>query len=492
MRTSLDLVPLRVLLLTALGLGGVMLAGCGDKEDEDDGSGTTDSGGDAGSSDGGSDGGTAVACTGATEILDDAGAPTGYVVCPDGAVNRLSSRDWDPTIDGERCWGTEVERHCDVDADCTASPYGACLHTEIKGGFGDACTCTYSCAKDADCDDDELCVGAGVVDGVTRWPSCVPASCSVSDDCPSSECGIEAWHDGCSWNVDIACRSDADECRSDADCDDSCGQAYDGTTFECQEAECALGRPLLVDGVVRTAPVGSGRDARAWVDALQPVVPVSRKARRALAAHWARVGALEHASVASFGRFGLELMALGAPPELLVEAQQAQHDEIVHARLAFGLASAYAGQGLGPGPLALDGVTIEQDPAAILASLVEEACINETLAAAEAAACADACTDPAVTAVLRRIADDEARHAALGWRCLQWLLDSRPELTGTARTLFASLSAELRGRALAPASDLSELGLLGPAALADVRRRTLDEVVLPCLAALLDTERAAA
>ncbi|MCA9546694.1 MAG: ferritin-like domain-containing protein, partial [Myxococcales bacterium] len=55
--------------------------------------------------------------------------------------------------------------------------------------------------------------------------------------------------------------------------------------------------------------------------------------RARLADHWTRQALAEHASVASFARFALHLMAVGAPPDLLVATHQAGLDEIEHARL---------------------------------------------------------------------------------------------------------------------------------------------------------------
>jgi hypothetical protein len=51
----------------------------------------------------------------------------------------------------------------------------------------------------------------------------------------------------------------------------------------------------------------------------------------------------------------LELLALGAPAELVEKAHVAALDEIEHARICFALASAYGGERYGPGPL--DAVT---------------------------------------------------------------------------------------------------------------------------------------
>lgn len=106
--------------------------------------------------------------------------------------------------------------------------------------------------------------------------------------------------------------------------------------------------------------------------------------------------ALEHASVAAFARFVLELIAPGAPSELVVSAQQVLGDEIEHARLCFGLASAYAGEALGPGALSAQGALDDPSFQGCVARAIHEACVGETLAAAEAIEALARATDPAV------------------------------------------------------------------------------------------------
>lgn len=122
--------PLRLFLLTACGLG--VPLGCLSKDDDSG----TDSGIDTGTS--------FVGCEGEVEILDEAGVATGYVRCDDGAVNRVAPRTWDPSIDAARCTGEEIDRSCEVDADCTDSPHGACIQYNWKGGAADACGCVYA------------------------------------------------------------------------------------------------------------------------------------------------------------------------------------------------------------------------------------------------------------------------------------------------------------------------------------------------------------
>jgi len=51
-----------------------------------------------------------------------------------------------------------------------------------------------------------------------------------------------------------------------------------------------------------------------------------------------------------------------------------------------------------------------------------EGCIGEGAAALEAADEALGEVDPEIRSVLERIAEDEQRHAELGWRCVQWAL----------------------------------------------------------------------
>jgi hypothetical protein len=131
---------------------------------------------------------------------------------------------------------------------------------------------------------------------------------------------------------------------------------------------------------------------------------------------------MEHASIAAFGRFALELVALGAPSWALGETALAMGDETAHAEMAFALASAYAGHDVGPAPLPIDGALGEVNERSVFATLVREGCIGETLAAVLAAHALEEATDTAVRDVLVRIVADETRHAALAWRVAMWLV----------------------------------------------------------------------
>ncbi len=221
------------------------------------------------------------------------------------------------------------------------------------------------------------------------------------------------------------------------------------------------GRPYVVDGRARVADAKTRGD---WTQPIRPIVPNDPAERRAREDTWRKAGLAEHASIASFARFALELLALGAPPELLHDAHAAAMDEVKHARLAFALASAYAGEPLGPGPLR----TVDAPPRAsledvALATLVEGG-LGETVAALEARMDAARSEDPVVRAILLEIADDEERHAELAWRTLAWAV----------REGGAALA-----HALADAvRDLERAG--GD----PTRSRVLRDIVGPCVAAL--------
>ncbi len=454
---------------------------------------------------------TTSACDGSTPILDAAGAATGYERCEDGSIHRVSAVATSSAIEGESCLGTEEYLGCTTDADCEA--YGSpgsvarCLHQdyiEIGGRTNpdaypdsgmsaqDGCTCAFSCATDADCGDGYACVPADIVTTDKTWASCEPATCTTDADCAGGECGIASYNNGCGYETTQACRETSDTCRSDADCTDGagCGVGYEEETFACQEMNCAIGRPLTVDGEARVAQAAARADWSADLDLdLDGVEPALR---HSLAAWWREVAALEHASVGSFARFTLELLALGAPPDLLAATQRAAADEIEHARLTFALAGAYGGAPVGPGPLSLARVEIGADAATILRDLITEACVGETLGAAEARESAAQAADPALSTLLTRIAADEERHAALAWRALRWMLERDPTLIPLARETFAEAAQAARARPLYATPDAPIHGVLGPRSRRDLHLATLAQVVEPCAAALLGAEPAVA
>lgn len=417
-------------------------------------------------------------CEGATVLAE------GVVQCPDGRVNRVGPGTFEPVITATACQGTESFFNCTTDAECGATPYGKCIQNWAEDDVGGTywCNCAYACASDDDCTSSSVCVPPGVLPGLPDWPTCQPAGeCATNSDCGEcGECGLGAYDDGCEWFHTTGCRTPADECVADDQCEGgNCYPDFEGAWL-CLWGGCAIGRPLLVDDVACTAPQRCRSDWAACPTGLDQLHEDPE-----LAAHWAEVAALEHASVASFARFGAQLLALGAPPELLRASKRAALDEIEHARLAYGLASAYAGRAIGPGQLELRGVSMTASWREVVGGLIEEACVGETLGVAEAMAAADSVQVPAVRQVLERIAADELRHAQLAWRCLAHLLREADD----GDRAWAQALFERAIRAVAEASGSNgphrpAAGVLGGAARAQLHRQASAQVLAPLARAL--------
>jgi len=277
----------------------------------------------------------------------------------------------------------------------------------------------------------------------------------------------------------------------------NCATATDcvGGSVACNGGYCesvpVCGRPFLVDGAACRAKAIRTTE---WSAYLEPegLGSLDRSTRDALAAHWTEMGLMEHASIAAFARFALELLALGAPPALLEATLSALRDETHHARLCFGLASAYAGRRIGPGCLPVRGALTAESAAAVVQTAFLEACVGETCAAIEAAEAAARATDPAVCAVLRRIAADEMRHAELGWRFVRWALDTfgadvrqivAQAVSGIAMTERHTSDSELDECDGAPSV---AHGALPETVRRAVRAAALQDVVLPCARMLLE------
>lgn len=240
------------------------------------------------------------------------------------------------------------------------------------------------------------------------------------------------------------------------------------------------GRPFIVDEQARTAEASARSDWRDLVTV--DAVPAATRAR--LAAAWTRDGLFEHASIASFARFALQLLAVGAPPDLVLAAQAAFADEVRHAQVCFGLASAYAGAPVGPGPLAIDGALAgPYDLASLAAATAIEGCVNETIAALAATTAAELARDPVVREHLTAIAADERRHAALAWRTVAWAVAQ-----GDARVRVAV--AKAFARPPGASDEVAEHGLerhgrLSPHAREAVARVAWQDIIAPQAAALL-------
>lgn len=139
------------------------------------------------------------------------------------------------------------------------------------------------------------------------------------------------------------------------------------------------------------------------------------------------LAALEGAAVDAFEILHDELSQHGAPVELRKRAKDAARDEIRHARIATALAaregrSVTPREHARPASRALAEIALEN---------ATEGCVRETFGALIAMHQAERAQDPTIRYAMRRIAQDETRHAELSWQIDAWL---RPLLGDAERT----------------------------------------------------------
>ena len=72
----------------------------------------------------------------------------------------------------------------------------------------------------------------------------------------------------------------------------------------------------------------------------------------------------------------------------------------------------------------------------IIRSIIQEGCIEETLAAIEAHYRESLAQDPSVKLALKEIADDETRHAKLAWDTISWISKKHPEYMNFIEATF--------------------------------------------------------
>jgi hypothetical protein len=222
------------------------------------------------------------------------------------------------------------------------------------------------------------------------------------------------------------------------------------------------GRQIRSFGKILLPPVEPGD---AWTGAgLSSSGPVGvietedEALRHVIAAQWRENGRTEHASVAAFARLTLDLMALGAPPELVADSNRDALDEIRHTELCFGLARAIDGRVESPGafPEAARARTLSRSRSIALAQLAVDSLVDgalhEGVSARIIAKLARRCEAPAIQCILKEIAADEGRHARHGWDVVRWCLSEGGEpvasaLQGALRALPKHMSSPMPAEA---------------------------------------------
>jgi hypothetical protein len=250
------------------------------------------------------------------------------------------------------------------------------------------------------------------------------------------------------------------------------------------------GRPLVIASVaiVSAATARDDWGSPSWRTADQTALSATPERCAELALRWTRDAALEHASIASFARFVLDLLAVGAPAELVRGAEAAMRDEIDHAERCYALASRYAGRAVGPGPLPLSGVTAGGPLLDVAVRALAEGCIGETIAAVLATRALEAATESDARAVLAVVARDEAAHAELAFRFVAWAAQDEVVRAGLRAALGSALESARTadvGESSGDDAALEAHGQPGRTLRDRARHEALTDVIAPCLAALL-------
>jgi len=501
---------LRFLLLGALGAG---FWACSGKTDDCTGGTCVDGSDDHGG--GGSNAASLPGCTDAEPYLE--GVETGTFLCKEGYLHREhastcpsvlprdNSVQWplgEGGAGGELGYTTSTDE-CASDSDCPE--HGRCVLRRTNDWGKGSCVigtpdpdlvpnyareCIPGCREDSDCEDGEVCLCGNEIGECA--PVSEDAGCHQDADCEDGSLCLSNARTADFGEYQFACQLPRDECSVDADCEEEGAYPQDFCQMTESGRTCSggsvCGRPFLIEEEARKA---AAIPSPAWLVSAVELrladvqVPADAALREQLAAHWTEIGLMEHASVAAFARFTLQLLSLGAPVELVEQSQRAALDEVRHAELAFALASRYAGRSIGPGPLPLSGALDASGVEAILRTTVREGCVGETRAALEASRAAETCEDPTVRSVLETIAADEARHAELAWRVVRFIVTAHPEMATVLAEEFGPLDRE--ERALASVDDAADnrFGVLSAGALERCHHEAYREVIAPCARTLL-------
>lgn len=296
----------------------------------------------------------------------------------------------------------------------------------------------------------EQILGAAITSalGVVAGCSSQPVACG---GCNCGDVGSPTPFD-VTYEVCAATDAGAGE-AGDADTDASAADA--GMCFSSCDMACAQLKPGTIVGggaICLSSTQDAGTTATVTAHCEVPVgACMGRKldgllppdvSSEGLGAFFARSAWLEAASVGAFRRLARELRAHGAPEELIADAKACARDEIRHARLMTRLANKHGAS--------VPRVVIEEigvrDLETIARENAVEGCVGETFGAALARFESDHATHEDVRSAMRAIADDELRHAALGWAVAAWAETRLPrEARERVRTARNAAARELIG-----------------------------------------------
>lgn len=199
----------------------------------------------------------------------------------------------------------------------------------------------------------------------------------------------------------------------------------------------------------------------------KPDANVGSTAEEAAARHWQRMAQEEYESIAAFGELALDLLAAGAPMQLVTRCHEAALEEAAHTRICLDMASRLSGR--------VSHVTsisslrrARRRPRwrrALLVRLAVESHIDgwvgEASSARVLAELARDASDARMRDALRTLAREEMRHARLGRQIVLWCTTEGGPLVSHALRIaekrFATLQVSLPERE--NPQDLRHLGV---------------------------------
>lgn len=253
----------------------------------------------------------------------------------------------------------------------------------------------------------------------------------------------------------------AGEIDIDAECDRRCGP----NAISCEAISISMDDGSVMTAIECTRPgeCGAGRRPPGLEEPGEPM-------------GWlAYTAFLEAASVDAFRALRRDLAALGAPRRLLRAASRAARDERRHARRVGALSRRRGARP--PAPVVRPGAPPALE--ALAAHNAVEGCVRETFGALIARWQAESAGDREVAGAMARIAEDEARHAALAWEIDAW---ARRRLDPAARARVDLARAEAARALVADAARERSMELTLDLGLPD--RRTAERLARGLVEAL--------
>ncbi len=215
--------------------------------------------------------------------------------------------------------------------------------------------------------------------------------------------------------------------------------------------------------------------------------------RKRLAGTWERRAAAEYLAVSTFAVLAIDLVAAGAPADVLSLCMRAGIDEVRHAELCLRMVEIYSGRRIQP-PSGMSSLPDEPTRPRLhqaVANTLLVSCVSETYATTVLTATRDLTLDPAAREVLTSIYSDEVMHARLGWSYLRHAIDVGG--AGAIEAAAKMVPIALRGNANVvererPVGEVTEAvrghGLMTPAEERVIFAACVREVLVPGFEAL--------